>query len=121
MESDSIFERYKRNDEIPDIDVSAAKGNLLAEMKLYNEYLSTHPEIQTPDGVFAREPYDDFEQLQERLIDYIPDFRLRLKRNAKTNTLVFAADVDSVFDIAWYTKTRLWSRKDLQNSGSKGS
>lgn len=109
FESDSIFERYKRNDEIPDIDVSAAKDNLLEEMKLYNEYREAHTELQPPDGVFAREPYDDFEQLQERLIDYIPDFRLRLKRNTKTNTLVFAADVDSVFDIAWYTLARMLS------------
>ena len=33
----------------------------------------------------------------------IPDFRLRLKVNHKSNRVVLAADIHSVFDIAWYT------------------
>ena len=33
----------------------------------------------------------------------IPDSRLRLKVNHKSNRVVLAADIHSVFDIAWYT------------------
>lgn len=109
FEAPSIFEHYKHNIEIPDIDVSAANGDILEEMRIYNEYMQTHPELQPPNGVFAVEPYDDFEVLQDWLIDCIPDFRLRLKRNPETKTLVFAADVTSVFDIAWYTLARMLS------------
>ena len=43
----------------------------------------------------------------KRLIDCIPDFHLRLKLNHKSGKIVFAADVYSVFDIAWYTFARL--------------
>ena len=41
------------------------------------------------------------------MIDIIPDFRIRLKRNPKNNQVVFATDVNSVFDIAWYTLARM--------------
>ncbi|MBR1693516.1 MAG: hypothetical protein IJ711_12195 [Lachnospiraceae bacterium] len=37
------FERYKLNMEIPYIDLSAANGDLLEEMKLGNKYLAEHP------------------------------------------------------------------------------
>ena len=52
---------------------------------------------------FARVPFDDYEELRDKLIDMIPDFRLRLKVNHKRNRVVLAADIHSVFDIAWYT------------------
>ena len=89
----------------PDIDVSSAGGDLLKEMQLYNKYSEDHPEALLA-GPY-REPYDDFDELRETLIDCIPDFRLRLKLDPKSEKIVFAADVDSVFDIAWYTFARL--------------
>ena len=52
---------------------------------------------------FARVPFDDYEELRDKLIDMLPDFRLRLKVNHKKNRVVLAADVHSVFDIAWFT------------------
>lgn len=55
------------------------------------------------------EPYDEYEKLRERLIDCIPDFKLRLKVNPQNNRLVFSADVNSVFDIAWYVLARMMS------------
>ena len=89
----------------PEIDYSAAKGDLLSEMQITKAYLETHPEAKS-FGHF-REPYDDFDELRKTLIECIPDFRLRLKLDPKSEKIVFAADIDSVFDIAWYTFARL--------------
>ena len=78
-------------------------------MKLGNKYLAEHPLEQPPEGEFFAEPYDEYEKLHERLIDCIPDFKLRLKVNPQNNRLVFSADVNFVFDIAWYVLTRMIS------------
>ena len=43
----------------------------------------------TPGGGFATEPYDDYEKLRDRLIEYIPDFRLLMKHDPRTDRLVF--------------------------------
>lgn len=110
FEALSVFERYKHNAETPDIDISSAKGDLLAEMQLYNKYREEHPD-DTPAGEFATEPYDDYEMLRDRLIECIPDFRLRIKHDPRTDRLVFSADVKSVFDIAWYTLARMLSEE----------
>ena len=67
---------------------------------------------ETPlQGEFAEEPYDDYEHLQNLLIECIPDFRLRLKLHPKTRRMEFCADVNSVFDIAWYTLARMLSEQ----------
>lgn len=70
---------------------------LLAEMQK-----SETPHTNTAEEGFARVPFDDYEELRDKLIDMIPDFRLRLKVNYKRNRVVFAADIHSVFDIAWF-------------------
>ena len=103
------FGRYKLNMNIPDIDWSAANGDLLEEMTLDNQYLAEHPLEQLPEGEFFTEPYDEYEKLRERLIDCIPDFKLRLKVNPQNNRLVFSADVNSAFDIAWYALAQMTS------------
>ena len=64
-----------------------------------------------PQGEFEKEPYDDYEYLQNLLIECIPDFRLRLKLHPKTRRMEFCADVNSVFDIAWYTLARMLSEQ----------
>ncbi len=104
-----FFERFKSRNDIPDIDVSSASGNIVEEMKLYNEYQKSHPEEFFPDGEFASEPYDNYDELRNMLIERIPDFNMRLKINPKTNRIEFSADVNSVFDIAWFTLARLIS------------
>lgn len=103
------FERYKHNTRIPDIDVSAAGGDLLKEMRIEREYLEAHPVEEPPEGEFFTEPYDEYEQLRSCLMECIPDFKLRLKVNPQNNRLVFSADVNSVFDIAWYVLARMMS------------
>ncbi len=59
--------------------------------------------VNSQEEGFARVPFDDYEELRDKLIDMIPDFRMRLKVNHKKNRVVLAADIHSVFDIAWYT------------------
>lgn len=49
---------------------------------------------------------DDFYALRGQLMEMIPDFHMRLKVDPKTDKVVFAADVHSIFDIAWYTLAR---------------
>jgi hypothetical protein len=62
--------------------------------------------------------YEDDEEYKSRLlehyndhimqvIDMIPDFRMRLKFDKKTEKVMFGADIQSVFDICWYTFSRM--------------
>ena len=98
-----FFEQYKFDpDDYPEIDYTAADGDLLKEMELAAE--ATKDRV-CGDG-FRRTPFDYYEELQEIIVDLIPDFRIRLKVNPRTRRMVFAADVHSVFDICWYTLAR---------------
>jgi hypothetical protein len=36
-----------------------------------------------------------------------PDFRIRLKLDKKTKKVMYGADIQSVFDICWYTFSRM--------------
>ena len=103
-----FFERYKHPQDVPDIDYSSAGGDLLKEMQLDSAHRKVY-DIPESDGEFDHTPYDDYEKLRDTLIDMIPDFRIRLKVDPKTEKLVFSADVNSVFDIAWYTLARMLS------------
>jgi ssDNA-binding Zn-finger/Zn-ribbon topoisomerase 1 len=103
-----FFERYKREEpekqeSVPETDTL---GDIVEIMKAYAK-LRKKPDIEEPPTSFAREPFDYYEELRDILIDIIPDFHMRLKLNPKNNSVVFAADVHSVFDIAWYTLARM--------------
>lgn len=57
-------------------------------------------------------------ELLNKLIERIPDFNMRLKVNPKTNHIEFSADVNPVFDIAWFTLARMISEDlALENKG----
>ena len=76
-----FFEKYKyAPDSFPEVDYSSAGGDLLKEMQLDNE---ARKERTQGDG-FERVPFDYYEQLQETLVDMIPDFRIRLKVDPRT-------------------------------------
>ena len=89
----------------PEVDYSSAGGDLLKMMQLDAEVTKDR---QHHDG-FVRVPFDYYEELQQKMVDMMPDFRVRLKVNPKTRKMVFAADVHSVFDICWYTLARKMS------------
>lgn len=66
-----FFEKYKyAPDSFPEVDYSSAGGDLLKEMQLDNE---ARKEGTQGDG-FERVPFDYYEQLQETLVDMIPDW-----------------------------------------------
>lgn len=56
---------------------------------------------------FAREPFDYYEELQDQLMEMIPDSHMRLKVNPRNNQVIFAADGHSIFDICWDTLARM--------------
>ncbi len=104
-----FFESFKCIHSKPDIDASLADGNLVKEMKLEAEHKKSHPEELPSNGQFAAEPYNNYGELLDKLIEHIPDFNMRLKVNPKTNRIEFSANVNSVFDISWFTLARMIS------------
>jgi len=97
-----FLEKYKG--ELPETD-GEKDYTPITPAKLLREMQESDTQIQmnTKEEGFARVPFDDYEELRDKLIAMIPDFRLRLKINQKRNRVVLAADIYSVFDIAWYT------------------
>ena len=80
-----FFESFKCVHSKPDIDMDLADGNLVKEMELHAEHKKSHPMEQPPDGQFVTEPYNNYGELLDKLIERIPDFNMRLKANSKTN------------------------------------
>lgn len=110
FEGDPFFEEFKLDFDQPEIDYSSAGGDLLKEMQLDSAFRAANSAKKADEpGAFVREPYDHYEELRNRLIEAIPDFKMRLKVNPTTNRLIFSADVESVFDICWYTLARMLS------------
>ena len=111
FEGYSFFDKYKHPIvAIPDdLDYGEAKGNLIEEMRIDNEYIKNHPAEKPPTGEFATTPYDDYDELRNALIDIIPEFTMKLKVDPRTNRLEFSTDINSVFDIAWLTLARMLS------------
>jgi hypothetical protein len=76
-----FFEQFKYDPEdAPELDYSSANGDLLKMMQMDAEEADA---VET-DGEFYRAVFDHYEELQEKLVDMIPDFRVRLKVNPKT-------------------------------------
>ena len=121
FEGYSFFDKYKHPIvAIPDdLDYGDAKGNLIEEMRIDNEYIKNHPAEKPPTGEFATTPYDDYDELRNALIDIIPEFTMKLKVDPRTNRLEFSTDIDSVFDIAWLTLARMLSEDPAPEDKSK--
>ena len=50
---------------------------------------------------------EEYHQLRLNVLDMFPDIRWRLKENSKTGKVEMGAEVNSVFDIAWYSFARM--------------
>ncbi len=112
FDSYSFFEKYKSPTvKVPDELIGDVYLNQdpLSEMKKFDEYVANHQEKKVPKCEFTTTSYDDYETLRDTLIDIIPDFNMRLKVNPRTGKIDFSADVQSVFDIAWFTLARMIS------------
>lgn len=114
----------------PKVDMPVKNGNfdpteeitadqLIAEMEQdraeYERFLKEHKKDLYK---YEREAIDDFYRLRDGLLDIIPDFHMRLKTNPKTGNVAFAADVHSIFDIAWYTLARYMADVQLVDEGT---
>ena len=49
----------------------------------------------------------DYNDLIVQMVDMFPDFQMRMKLDKKTCKVMYGADVQSVFDIWWYTFSRI--------------
>lgn len=112
------FERYKHNAEMPFMNAGYVKGNIPAERHLYKRHREEHSG-DGPNNEFAAELYVDYGELRDRFIECIPGFRLRMKLDPQTHRLVFSAEVESVFDIAWYALARMLSEESPPGEKSK--
>ena len=68
-------------------------------------FLERYKKIKDDDD-YITQVYEDYKELTAKLLDLFPDFNMRLKTDSKGKVL-YAADVKSVFDIAWYTFARM--------------
>lgn len=114
FESYSYFEKYKHATvDIPDelLKGEGSPEDVLADMQRESEYIKAHPVEQPPKGEFDynHRPYGGYDELRQKLADFIPQFEMRLKLNSATGRYEFSADIQSVFDIAWYTLARMIS------------
>jgi len=79
------------------------------------------------DKEYKAHVLEDYNDLIFKVIDMFPDFRMRLKLDKKTGKVMFGADVQSVFDICWYTFSRIMADvappvdEDLDYFESQGS
>jgi len=71
----------------------------LAFLERYSKY--------EDDKEYRAHVLEDYNDLIFKVIDMFPDFRMRLKLDKKTGKVMFGADVQSVFDICWYTFSRI--------------
>lgn len=79
------------------------------------------------DDEYLAEFNIEYDDLMLNVMESIPDIRMRLQKNKKTGKIEMGADVQSVFDIAWYTFARLVADvappidKDMNYFESQGS
>lgn len=123
-----VFEYYDALQKVMFEHNAAAGRSLYYEGRFRDSlpFLERYRPIQE-DADYLRSVSEDYDELIFHLIDLFPDFRLRLKQDQKTHKIELVADIDSVFDIAWYTFARLVATvappvdTDLRYEYSQGS
>ena len=78
------------------------EGRLRDGLPFFEQYRSIESDSEYVMAVTA-----DYKEHLIILIDLFPDFRMRLKLDDKTGKIMYGADVKSVFDIAWYSFSRM--------------
>lgn len=59
------------------------------------------------DAEYIRHIREDYNALMDTLTGLFPEFHISLQRDEKSGRIGMYADIDSVFDICWYTFSRL--------------
>ena len=99
----AFLEKYKHS---PTAESNLYTNDLLADMmenaqaKSFEEYHSANHQG------FRQNPLQDLEYLHTTLLSLFPEFKMKLRKDAKSKRILFAADVYSVFDLAWYALSR---------------
>lgn len=86
-----------------------------ADRKKYEQFLEEHRNELLR---YTPHPIEEFYEFRNKLLEMIPDFHMRLKVDPKTDKVVFAADVRSIFDIAWFTLARYMVDVQLTDEGT---
>ena len=89
-------------------------GNVTPARELYYEgrlcdglpFFETYRWIDD-DEEYREKVMNEYDKHTETLIDILPDFRMRLKLDRESGKVMYGADVQSVFDICWYTLSRI--------------
>lgn len=106
-----FFEKYKyaRNEadeDRPKLDSNyISSDDLIAEMQ--HDNLESPAESPSVPTRFYDHPHGYYDELLDELVDIMPSFQLRLRPDPRTKQMVLAADVRSVFDIAWFVLARM--------------
>ena len=108
-----FFEKYKQNGVgmLPAKKVSKdPKKQLMAEMQQEAKYQeSLREEDTTPEKYrrFKKEPDPNDPELIKILLDGFPTVEMRMRYEKQDGAFIYAADIHSVFDIAWLTFSKL--------------
>lgn len=102
------FDYYHALNEVHEHGNTAEARNLYYEGRLDEgfPFMEKYRNIQT-DEEYILKVNEDWKDHIVTLIGLFPDFRMRLKRDTETGRVMYGADVQSVFDIAWYTFSRI--------------
>lgn len=113
-----FFEKYYHGRRVTITDEADAK---MEELLGLTEYVGKKA------NVWPCNPLDELDVLRGTLLSLFPEFHMKLKVNPRTKRVVYAADVQSVFDICWYTLSRMVADDappqdtDADLMGSEGS
>ena len=108
VEHDGIFEIDRFMDDLAKL-YHAVRFYVALEGMLFAEDDAAYDLFEEGSFHFTNHSYDDYDELRKTLADFIPEFNVKLKLNSATGRYEFSADIDSVFDIAWYTLARMIS------------
>ena len=98
-----FFEKYKcPAPEASDLQLD----DLLEEMSRDAQATSADSIVPWTSQPFQQNPLQDLDSLQITLLSMFPEFRMKLHRDRKTKRILFAAEVESVFQLAWYALSR---------------
>ena len=78
------------------------EGRVCDSIRFFEQY-----RVYKDDAEYLHQIRADYGEHMDNIIYMFPDFKLRLKRDRKTEKVEMGADIRSVFDIAWYAFARM--------------
>ena len=109
-----FFEKYKHAS--PDVEWGTDSGEISTDDLI--------EEMQDDRPASKSKPSGSYREMLNRLADIMPEFRVRVKADPRTEHMVLAAEVNSVFDIAWFVLARLITsggQRFIQEASAEGT